>query len=39
MSVFTIRNHGSLSLINKITIRLAFEVVYGPSAQVKGGEK
>lgn len=32
------RNHGSLSLTGEIAIRLAFEVVYGPSAQVKGGE-
>lgn len=32
------RNDGSLSLIGEITTRLAFEVVYGPSAQVKGGE-
>ena len=31
------RNHGSLSLINEITIQLALEVVYGPSAQVRGG--
>jgi hypothetical protein len=31
------RNHGFLSLIDQITIQLAFEVVYGPSAQVKGG--
>ena len=30
-------NHGSLSLIDEITIHLALEVVYGPSAQVKGG--
>jgi hypothetical protein len=32
------RNHGSLSLIDEIAIRLAFEVVNGPSAQVKDGE-
>jgi hypothetical protein len=32
------RNHGSLSLIHEITIELALEVVYGPAAQVKGGE-
>ena len=31
------RNHGSLSLIDEITVQLAFEVVYGPSAQVRGG--
>jgi hypothetical protein len=31
------RSHGSLPLINEITIRLASEVVYGPSAQVKDG--
>ncbi len=31
------RNHGSLSLIDEITIQLALEVVYGLSAQVKGG--
>ena len=29
------RSHGSLSLIDEVTIQLAFEVVYGPSAQVK----
>lgn len=29
-------NHGSLSLIDEITIHLALEVVSGPSAQVKG---
>jgi hypothetical protein len=33
------RNHGSLSLIDQIAIRLAFEVVYGPSAPAKGGEE
>jgi hypothetical protein len=29
-------NRGSLSLIDEITIDLALEIVYGPSAQVKG---
>jgi len=29
------RSHGSLSLIDEVTIQLAFEVIYGPSAQVK----
>ena len=29
------RSHGSLSLIDEVTIQLAFEIVYGPSAQVK----
>jgi hypothetical protein len=29
------RSHGSLSLIDEVTIQLAFEVVYGPPAQVK----
>jgi hypothetical protein len=29
------RSHRSLSLIDEVTIQLAFEVVYGPSAQVK----
>jgi hypothetical protein len=32
------RSHGSLSLIEEVTIQLAFEVVYGPSAQVKDGD-
>jgi hypothetical protein len=27
------RSHGSLSLIDEVTVRLALEVVYGPSAQ------
>ena len=30
-------DHESLSLIDQITIHLALEVVYGPSAQAKGG--
>jgi hypothetical protein len=29
------RGQGSLSLIDEVTIQLALEVVYGPSAQVK----
>jgi hypothetical protein len=31
------RSHGSLSLIDEITIQLALEVAHGPSAQVKDG--
>jgi hypothetical protein len=32
------RNHGSLSLIEEITIQLALEVVYGPAAQMTGSQ-
>jgi hypothetical protein len=32
------RSHGSLSLIDEVTIELACEVVYGPSAQVNDGD-
>jgi hypothetical protein len=32
------RSHGSLPLIDEVTIKLACEVVYGPSAQVNDGD-